>query len=218
MRANHSACKSTLSFVPEFTVLWRVIGLYLFSRHFSFPDGASAVMVWNQKKERLDTHTVIHTAVVFFGYPKVLRIQRQHCGCLCISQLEGKTCHSVCASRKCDWYSYDISNILFKILKRIQFSTGWVSIHYCAMLPLFNQSVLLYRIQFFVSKITLVKFSYWNENIFPISGSTFKPLNPVKRLEKSRKRSRRTTIMGIPNQVQKELGMFLASSLHNQQT
>uniref|UniRef100_G3P153 Si:ch211-194e15.5 n=1 Tax=Gasterosteus aculeatus TaxID=69293 RepID=G3P153_GASAC len=39
------------------------------------------------------------------------------------------------------------------------------------------------------------------------SGSTFKPLNPVKGQDKSRKRSRRTTIMGIPNQVQKELGM-----------
>ncbi|XP_068603235.1 NHS-like protein 3 [Brachionichthys hirsutus] len=38
-------------------------------------------------------------------------------------------------------------------------------------------------------------------------GSTFKPLNPVKRLDKSRKRSRRTTIMGIPNQVQKELAL-----------
>ncbi|XP_026156063.1 NHS-like protein 3 isoform X2 [Mastacembelus armatus] len=36
-------------------------------------------------------------------------------------------------------------------------------------------------------------------------GSTFKPLNPVKRLDKSRRRSRRTTIMGIPNQVHKEL-------------
>ncbi|XP_077363148.1 NHS-like protein 3 [Festucalex cinctus] len=36
-------------------------------------------------------------------------------------------------------------------------------------------------------------------------GSTFKPLHPVKRLEKNRKRNRRTTIMGIPNQVQKEL-------------
>lgn len=39
------------------------------------------------------------------------------------------------------------------------------------------------------------------------SGSTFKPLNSVKRLDKSKKRNRRTTIMGIPNQVQKELGM-----------
>ncbi|KAF3833658.1 hypothetical protein F7725_024862 [Dissostichus mawsoni] len=38
-------------------------------------------------------------------------------------------------------------------------------------------------------------------------GSTFKPLNPVKRLDKSRKRGRRTTIMGIPNQVQKELAL-----------
>lgn len=39
-------------------------------------------------------------------------------------------------------------------------------------------------------------------------GSTFKPLNPVKRAENNKKRSRRTTIMGIPNQVQKELGEF----------
>ncbi|XP_047460483.1 uncharacterized protein KIAA1522 homolog isoform X2 [Mugil cephalus] len=43
-------------------------------------------------------------------------------------------------------------------------------------------------------------------------GSTFKPLNPVKRLEKSRKRSRRTTIMGIPNQVQKELALHRIST------
>ncbi|XP_058233787.1 uncharacterized protein KIAA1522 homolog isoform X2 [Hemibagrus wyckioides] len=38
-------------------------------------------------------------------------------------------------------------------------------------------------------------------------GSTFKPLNTVKRLDNPRKRSRRTTIMGIPQQVQRELGM-----------
>ncbi|XP_053348733.1 uncharacterized protein KIAA1522 homolog isoform X1 [Clarias gariepinus] len=38
-------------------------------------------------------------------------------------------------------------------------------------------------------------------------GSTFKPLNSVKKLDNPRKRSRRTTIMGIPQQVQKELGM-----------
>lgn len=43
-------------------------------------------------------------------------------------------------------------------------------------------------------------------------GSTFKPLNPVKRLDKSRKRSRRTTIMGIPNQVQKELALHRHST------
>ncbi|XP_070777870.1 NHS-like protein 3 [Enoplosus armatus] len=43
-------------------------------------------------------------------------------------------------------------------------------------------------------------------------GSTFKPLNPVKRLDKSRKRSRRTTIMGIPNQVQKELALHRNST------
>ncbi|XP_072227266.1 NHS-like protein 3 isoform X2 [Leuresthes tenuis] len=43
-------------------------------------------------------------------------------------------------------------------------------------------------------------------------GSTFKPLNPVKRLERNRKRSRRTTIMGIPNQVQKELALNRSST------
>ncbi|XP_045915533.1 uncharacterized protein KIAA1522 homolog isoform X1 [Micropterus dolomieu] len=43
-------------------------------------------------------------------------------------------------------------------------------------------------------------------------GSTFKPLNPVKRLDKGRKRSRRTTIMGIPNQVQKELALHKSST------
>lgn len=40
-----------------------------------------------------------------------------------------------------------------------------------------------------------------------VSGSTFKPLNSVKRSDKNKKRNRRTTIMGIPNQVQKELGI-----------
>ncbi|XP_020788433.2 LOW QUALITY PROTEIN: uncharacterized protein KIAA1522 homolog [Boleophthalmus pectinirostris] len=38
-------------------------------------------------------------------------------------------------------------------------------------------------------------------------GSTFKPLNPVKSIDRNKKRSRRTTIMGIPNQVQKELAL-----------
>ncbi|KAM9838681.1 NHS-like protein 3 isoform 2-T2 [Aulostomus maculatus] len=43
-------------------------------------------------------------------------------------------------------------------------------------------------------------------------GSTFKPLNPVKRSDKSKKRTRRTTIMGIPNQVQKELALHRSST------
>ncbi|XP_048848484.1 uncharacterized protein KIAA1522 homolog isoform X2 [Brienomyrus brachyistius] len=38
-------------------------------------------------------------------------------------------------------------------------------------------------------------------------GSTFKPLNPTKKVERSKKRGRRTTIMGIPQHVQKELGL-----------
>nr|XP_023687743.1 uncharacterized protein KIAA1522 homolog isoform X1 [Paramormyrops kingsleyae]XP_023687744.1 uncharacterized protein KIAA1522 homolog isoform X1 [Paramormyrops kingsleyae] len=37
-------------------------------------------------------------------------------------------------------------------------------------------------------------------------GSTFKPLNPTK-VERPKKRGRRTTIMGIPQHVQKELGL-----------
>uniref|UniRef100_UPI003AAB7B93 NHS-like protein 3 isoform X2 n=1 Tax=Centroberyx gerrardi TaxID=166262 RepID=UPI003AAB7B93 len=43
-------------------------------------------------------------------------------------------------------------------------------------------------------------------------GSTFKPLNPVKRLDKNKKRSRRTTIMGIPHQVQRELALHRSST------
>ncbi|XP_037549533.1 uncharacterized protein KIAA1522 homolog [Nematolebias whitei] len=43
-------------------------------------------------------------------------------------------------------------------------------------------------------------------------GSTFKPLNPVKKTDRSRKRNRRTTIMGIPNQVQKELALNRSST------
>ncbi|XP_073678164.1 NHS-like protein 3 isoform X2 [Garra rufa] len=44
-------------------------------------------------------------------------------------------------------------------------------------------------------------------------GSTFKPLNPVKRLDKTKRRSRRTTIMGIPQQVQRELDMARGTTL-----
>ncbi|XP_013876572.1 NHS-like protein 3 isoform X3 [Austrofundulus limnaeus] len=43
-------------------------------------------------------------------------------------------------------------------------------------------------------------------------GSTFKPLNPVKKTDRSKKRNRRTTIMGIPNQVQKELALNRSST------
>ncbi|XP_046872950.1 uncharacterized protein KIAA1522 homolog isoform X2 [Hypomesus transpacificus] len=42
-------------------------------------------------------------------------------------------------------------------------------------------------------------------------GSTFKPLNPVKRFDKNRRRSRRTTITGIPQQVQRELALHRGS-------
>ncbi|KAM4631098.1 NHS-like protein 3 [Polymixia lowei] len=43
-------------------------------------------------------------------------------------------------------------------------------------------------------------------------GSTFKPLNPVKRFDKSKKKNRRTTIMGIPHQVQRELALHRSST------
>ncbi|XP_041759809.1 uncharacterized protein KIAA1522 homolog isoform X1 [Coregonus clupeaformis] len=43
-------------------------------------------------------------------------------------------------------------------------------------------------------------------------GSTFKPLNPVKRLEKGKNRTRRTTVMGIPQQVQRELALHSGSA------
>nr|XP_019946287.1 PREDICTED: uncharacterized protein KIAA1522 homolog isoform X2 [Paralichthys olivaceus]XP_019946288.1 PREDICTED: uncharacterized protein KIAA1522 homolog isoform X2 [Paralichthys olivaceus] len=59
---------------------------------------------------------------------------------------------------------------------------------------------------------TTVTSSVSTRPVLTRQGSTFKPLNPVKRLDKSRKRSRRTTIMGIPNQVQKELALHRSST------
>ncbi|XP_066573436.1 NHS-like protein 3 isoform X2 [Amia ocellicauda] len=48
------------------------------------------------------------------------------------------------------------------------------------------------------------------------TGSTFKPYNQPKKPEKTKKRSRRTTIMGIPQHVQKELGIERATMIkHN---
>ncbi|XP_028978632.2 LOW QUALITY PROTEIN: uncharacterized protein KIAA1522 homolog [Esox lucius] len=43
--------------------------------------------------------------------------------------------------------------------------------------------------------------------VLTAQGSTFKPLNPVKRPEKAKKRIRRTTIMGIPQQIHRELAL-----------
>ncbi|XP_030596636.1 NHS-like protein 3 isoform X4 [Archocentrus centrarchus] len=57
-----------------------------------------------------------------------------------------------------------------------------------------------------------VTFAAMTRPVLTHQGSTFKPLNPVKRLDKSRKRTRRTTIMGIPNQVQKELALNRSST------
>ncbi|XP_071357201.1 NHS-like protein 3 isoform X2 [Trachinotus anak] len=59
---------------------------------------------------------------------------------------------------------------------------------------------------------TTVTSSVSTRPVLTRQGSTFKPLNPVKRLDKSKKRSRRTTIMGIPNQVQKELALHRSST------
>ncbi|XP_068587326.1 NHS-like protein 3 isoform X2 [Cebidichthys violaceus] len=62
------------------------------------------------------------------------------------------------------------------------------------------------------SSDTTVTSAVSNRPVLTRQGSTFKPLNPVKRLDKSRKRSRRTTIMGIPNQVQKELALHRSTT------
>ncbi|XP_032392281.1 NHS-like protein 3 isoform X2 [Etheostoma spectabile] len=59
---------------------------------------------------------------------------------------------------------------------------------------------------------TIVSSAVSTRPVLTRQGSTFKPLNPVKRLDKGRKRSRRTTIMGIPNQVQKELALHRNST------
>ncbi|XP_057683735.1 uncharacterized protein KIAA1522 homolog isoform X2 [Corythoichthys intestinalis] len=78
------------------------------------------------------------------------------------------------------------------------------------------------------SGITDMRTSVLTKPVLTRQGSTFRPLHPVKRLEKCRKRTRRTTIMGIPNQVQKELGFHSGSTFqqtvstqlpnHNSQT
>ncbi|XP_034747846.1 uncharacterized protein KIAA1522 homolog isoform X2 [Etheostoma cragini] len=59
---------------------------------------------------------------------------------------------------------------------------------------------------------TIVTSAVLTRPVLTRQGSTFKPLNPVKRLDKCKKRSRRTTIMGIPNQVQKELALHRNST------
>ncbi|XP_041932720.1 uncharacterized protein KIAA1522 homolog isoform X2 [Alosa sapidissima] len=56
-----------------------------------------------------------------------------------------------------------------------------------------------------------------NRPLLTRQGSTFKPLHPVKRPERTKKRTRRTTIMGIPQQVQRELVMQRAALPQQQQ-
>ncbi|XP_062386120.1 uncharacterized protein KIAA1522 homolog [Sardina pilchardus] len=56
-----------------------------------------------------------------------------------------------------------------------------------------------------------------NRPLLTRQGSTFKPLNPVKRPERTKKRTRRTTIMGIPQQVQRELVMQRSALPQQQQ-
>lgn len=123
--ANHSAHESSLSFVPEFTALWWIIGGYLFSMHVSFQLlGASAVMVWNQRRRNsIHRHTLILTysyaqLKIFFCNSKSskhLKTSQQ----LYTSQLKGKACHSVCACRESNWYSDHIfTKKPLKIIKR----------------------------------------------------------------------------------------------------
>lgn len=123
--ANHSAHESSLSFVPEFTALWWIIGGYLFSMQISFQLlGASAVMVWNQRRRNsIHRHTLLLTysyaqLKIFFWNSKSskhLKTSQR----LYTSQLKGKACHSVCACRESNWYSDHIfTKKTFKIIKR----------------------------------------------------------------------------------------------------
>lgn len=116
----------------------------------------------------------------------------------------------VCTCSKGDWYSHHISKILFILNPQENPVFPGLSFSALSCSASIIQTIFSFPVpmQYCVCKnSTCVSF---------FSGSTFKPLNPVKRLDKSKKRSRRTTIMGIPNQVQKELGMFSASSMNNQ--
>lgn len=66
IEVNHSACvcETILSFVPELTALWRVIGVCLFWMHVSYPAAWSLCRYGVKSKGReldTDTHTHRHT-------------------------------------------------------------------------------------------------------------------------------------------------------------
>ncbi|XP_071230566.1 NHS-like protein 3 isoform X2 [Salvelinus alpinus] len=61
-----------------------------------------------------------------------------------------------------------------------------------------------------VTAVTSAGLAVSTRPVLTRQGSTFKPLNPVKRLDK--RKSRRTTIMGIPQQVQRELALHSGSA------
>uniref|UniRef100_A0A8C8MHU8 KIAA1522 n=1 Tax=Oncorhynchus tshawytscha TaxID=74940 RepID=A0A8C8MHU8_ONCTS len=67
-----------------------------------------------------------------------------------------------------------------------------------------------------VTAVTSAGLAVSTRPVLTRQGSTFKPLNPVKRLDK--RKNRRTTIMGIPQQVQRELALHSGSEykVHSQ--
>nr|XP_013998682.1 unnamed protein product [Salmo salar] len=69
-----------------------------------------------------------------------------------------------------------------------------------------------------VTTVTSAGLAVSTRPVLTRQGSTFKPLNPVKRPDKRKNRSRRTTIMGIPQQVQRELALHSGSAyqVHSQ--
>ncbi|XP_036827216.1 uncharacterized protein KIAA1522 homolog isoform X2 [Oncorhynchus mykiss] len=67
-----------------------------------------------------------------------------------------------------------------------------------------------------VTAVTSAGLAVSTRPVLTRQGSTFKPLNPVKRQDK--RKNRRTTIMGIPQQVQRELALHSGSEykVHSQ--
>lgn len=121
---------------------------YLFSMHVSF-QAAWCLCSYglNSKGKILDTRRRLLR--LFFHLKTARR-------CLCISQLEGKVCSSVCmsvyAQRKCDWYS----DTYFKHPFKSQFQYILV---YCSRY--FTNFVSC--TQFLIAKIPLLKLNYCNK-------------------------------------------------------
>lgn len=182
-----------------FTALWRLIGMHLFSMHVSFP--AARCLCSHgviSKEDELETHTHTQLKLLFrlFKSSKHMKTVLR----LPLRITAGRQILAVCV-HECVWvhfvfWSQFQATLLKYFWKQLPNKLHCISTHYSVCSRL-------------LSKNNPPQIQLKREFFLCLSGSTFKPLNPVKRLDKSRKRSRRTTIMGIPNQVQKELGMSI---------